>query len=235
MDTAALIGLISSAVAIIGLLITIIEKWDVIASRTQAVCKESVNKFTSISFSLSRRQFIGVSLLAVVGVISHSLKLFNMTSRLKHEKWSSYAAEQRFVVNQKNGVIHLKGICDDHLPASQTTVNNSTASHLHGSKRQQITMAVLKYLPDNLKEELLIDAIKESPTSTHLYTYLTKQWGRTKEYHRIHEFLSVNIKFLESKLANHKTDKEKRRYAKAINELRIKKNHAEYLASISKF
>jgi hypothetical protein len=58
----------------------------------------------------------------------------------------------------------------------------------------------VEQLPDNLKEELLIDAISKSPTSAHLYKYLIKVWGRKKGD------------------------------SKAISELRIKKNHAEYLA-----
>ncbi len=125
METATLIGLISLAVAIIGLLISITEKWDVIALKIQVVYKKSVNKFTLFSFNLSRRQFIGASLVTVVGLIIYPLKFFNISSRLKHDKWSRFADEQRFVVNQKNGVIHLKGICDNHLPASRTTVNNA--------------------------------------------------------------------------------------------------------------
>ena len=74
-----------------------------------------------------------------------------------------------------------------------------------------------------LREELLIDANKASPTSSHLYKYLIKQWGRRKEYTKIHDFLSINIKYIESKLTSSTREKERRKYLKAILELRTKK------------
>ena len=236
MDTATLIGLISLAVAIIGLLITVVEKWDAIAPRIGAVYNAVMAKLPSIDLNLSRRHFIGTSIVIVTGgVITYSLRFFDIGSLKKSGRWYKYSGEPDFVVNKRNGVIHLKGACDDHLPIEHVAIEDAVSSHLHGVKRQQITKSVLEQLPDNLKEELLIDAISKSPTSTHLYKYLIKLWGRKKEYSKIHEFLSVNITFLESKLAIYKTLKEKHRYSIAIGELRIKKNHAEYLAGMSKY
>ena len=236
MDTTTLIGIISLLVAIIGLSITILEKWDVIAPRIVAVYKAIAERLPSLGLNLSRRHFIGTSILAIGGgATTLSYKFFDFGNSKRSNRWSKYTDETNFVVNERNGVIHLKGICDDHLPIEQTVIENSISSNLHGAKRQQITNSVLKQLPDNLREELLIDAITKSPTSTHLYKHLVKLWGRKKEYSKIHEFLSVNIKFLESKLEFHKTPKQKRKYSKAISELRIKKSHAEYLAGISKY
>jgi len=236
MDIATLIGLISLAVAIIGLLITILEKWDVIAPRIGTAYKTVTDRLPSVGPNLSRRKFIGTGIVIIAGgVITYSLKSFDMGSFKRSGRWSKYSGEPDFVVNKRNGVIHLKGICDDHLPIEQAAIESSVSSGLHGAKRQQITKSVIEQLPDNLKEELLIDAISKSPTSTHLYKYLIKVWGRKKEYSKIHEFLSVNIVFLESKLVAHKTPKEERRYSKAISELRIKKNRAEYLAGISQY
>ncbi len=126
-------------------------------------------------------------------------------------------------MNKKNGTIHLKGLCDEHLPLLQTTVKNPISSHIHRSKQQQITKTVLGNLSDELGEELLIDAIKASPTSSHLYKYLIKQWGRRKEYTKIHDFLSINIKYIESKLTSSTREKERRKYLNAILELRTKK------------
>jgi len=236
MDTSTIIGLVSLAVAIVGLLITIVEKWDVIAPRIRAVYQSIASNMPSVNFDLSRRWFMGASAFALVGgAVAYSLRFFDIASLSKNNRWSRYSGEENFVVNKSNGTIHLKGICDDHLPMVKTTVNDSVASHLHGAKRQQITKKVLENLPDEVKEELLIEVIKKSPTSTHLYKYLIKQWGRKKEYSKIHEFLSVNIKFLSSKLSTANSVKDKRKYTKAIGELREKKNNAEYLASISKF
>lgn len=236
MDTATLIGLVSLAVAVIGLLITIIEKWHVIAPRVRAGYRVSIEKLPTINLNLSRRQFIGAGIFAVAGgAIAYTFKFFDITFLTSSNRWSKYSGVSRFVVNRNNGIIHLEGLCDDHLPANQTTVNNSVSLRLHSYKQQQITKAVLEELPHELKEELLIDAISKSPTSTHLYKYLIKLWGRNKEYSKIHEFLSVSIKFLESKLGPFNSDKEKRKYSKAINELRVNINHAEYLASISTY
>ena len=236
MDTATLIGLIGLIVAIIGLLITILEKWDTLAPRVGVMYKSITDNLPSVKINLSRRKFIGTSIAIITGgVVTYSLKFFDFASFKRSDRWSKYSSNPNFVVNKRNGVIHLKGICDDHLPIEQAVIESSVSSDLHGDKRQQMTMLVMNDLSDNLKEELLIEAISKSPTSTHLYKYLIKLWGRKKEYSKIHEFLTVNIIFLESKLAAHKTSKEERRYSKAIREFRIKKNRAEYLAQISKF
>ena len=168
METATLIGLISLVVAIIGLLITIIEKWDVIAPRIGAAYKAATDRLPSVDLNLSRRKFIGAGIVVFAGgAVAYSLKFLDVVFFKRSDRWTKYSGGPDFVVNKRNGVIHLKGICDDHLPIEQAAIESSVSSGLHGDKRQQITKSVMEQLPDNLKEELLIDAISKSPTSTH--------------------------------------------------------------------
>jgi len=210
MDTTTLIGLISLSVAIIGLLITIVEKWKIITSKVLSLYRLCICKISSLKLDLSRRKFITTGIIVGAGsILAFLFKFPSIKPPAKPNKWSKYSFEKKFIVNKKNGVIHFKEICKDHLPVSHTSVSNPVSSHLHGSKQQKITKAVLPRLPDKLKEELLIDAIKKSPTSTHLYKYLIKQWGRNKEYPKIHSFVSINIKYIESKLINKISDKKK--------------------------
>ncbi len=56
MDTTTLIGLISLVVAIIGLLVTIFEKWNVIHPKIVSLFRAWVNNISSVNLNLPHRK-----------------------------------------------------------------------------------------------------------------------------------------------------------------------------------
>ena len=137
------------------------------------------------------------------------------------------------IINSVTGVMHLKGICDDHLPIN-TSSKASEIKSFHNSHNLRLNKYTLNKIPNSFKEEILKQAIFNSPTSTHLYSLLIKFWGQQKEYQKIHLLLSSSLEFLQQKSRQTTHNKLKRKLNKAVQELKKQQTKADYLRIFSK-
>lgn len=109
-----------------------------------------------------------------------------------------------------------------------------TEWRIHGSKHVHISFVLSKNATDNAKEELLVEAIKSNPLSTHLYSPLIGLWGKTKQYDKIHDFLDANVEYLKSRIDSADLpEKAKARYKRAYQELSLRQSRAKRLARIA--
>lgn len=231
MDISNLIALIGLIFALITLLITILDKWNVISI---GVRKGLALLRSRSVFNTTRRKILTLGLLSA-GILMLGISRFIPERKnTKVSKWDQFKNVEELIVNKKTGVIHHKDLCIDHIPQHKTSVTNSITCRIHGSKKMQITSKLIGKIPDKLATDLLIENIVSSPTSTHLYKYLIKIWGKNKEYEKIHNFLKTNIEFLRHTLTISTNPKIVKKLTKALNELEVRKNKAEYLANIVK-
>lgn len=256
METSNIIGLIALVVAILTFLITLIKERKVITPIIRVFRGKLTKTSKSNETSSTRR-----NLLFIIGAIASlgAYAVYKRNGEMEpHRPLNKDEADISFttktltkdivdnhkhteiisndlVINLKSGIVHHKNECKDHLPANYEQLNSSDLTRIHAGKRVKITEKLISSLPDNQAEALLIEAIKLSPTTTHLYKYLVKMWGRKMEYSKTHEFLGVNIKYLSAKLASTNNQKEMKRFTKAIGELNNRQIKAEYLAGIARF
>ena len=224
------IGVIIGA---IGLLITIIKEWKYIV-RFFRWCNSKLPKFPSMN--INRRRFLqSISVTAVVVLSGTWLYCYfkKCSSPCNREE-----SENDLVWNKKNGVVHHKTICSGHLP-NQNNLCTSPPSEMtlkiHSSKIVHIATNLSSEVDEILKEHILVEAIKHNPTSTHLYRLLIKIWGKYKKYEKIHELLDANADYL-LHLKNKTTysEKLKRKFTKAYNELITMQNKARRHARLYK-
>lgn len=142
-------------------------------------------------------------------------------------------ANPRFVKNGLNGVVHDTEVCKKHLPKRQLAAYPEElppSSLFHKSKH--VHVASLERAELDL-EAVVLNAIRISPTSTHLYKRVVKKWGREKEYEKIHELLDSSIDYLSSLLARSGGDRKRiRKYEKAIRELKQRRDSARFLSTL---
>ena len=196
-----------------------------------------VDKPPLSKIQISRRRFLlGIGLAAGIGALYfNSKEIYRIVSSgITNPKRQPTA----LIKNASSNVIHHKIACKDHLPKIEQSINSSPASiaeKVHQGKLVHITeLAARKsYGPET--ENLLIEAIKASPTSTHLYCFLIGMWGKNKQYDKIHSLISINIRYLEEKASQHQ-EKPKilKKYTKALADLRNRKARAVYLADMAK-
>ena len=234
MNTGEIVTLVGVVIAALTLLVTLVMGW----THVVAALRKARRFLGNVSFqSTSRRAFLGMTaafgaavVLYLVGGVGYIASVLRQVSGKKLPKG--------FVQNSQSGVLHHISACADHLPVAANrseSLQTSNQTRIHQSKKIHIAEVVAKRSEDEMAVPILIDAIKDSPTSTHLYKYLIGIWGKRKEYDRIHEFLAANIQYLRTKLAE-SPDKPKaaRRYSKALQELEQRRSRAEYLARLSK-
>ena len=158
------------------------------------------------------------------------------TRRTNKSRFAKACSE--LVLNKNTGVVHHKKICADHLPREKNLCQNlssSQISHIHQSKEIYIAETLSKTAEDAYKEKLLIEAIKNSPTSTHLYRPLIRLWGKNKEHERIHEFLEASVDYMKGLLGMPNISaRVEKKYRKALLEIMQRQNRAKYLAKMSK-
>lgn len=227
------ITIVATIIGIAVGVVTLIKEWPVIV-RAISGLREKVAESRLPDFN--RRKLIAASSLGLVGLILY-VSLPHLKEVAKKIPLVKRPSEKdRFVKNENSGVIHHIEACADHLPKNLLTIDASevaTSETIHESKLNHI--ASLENLGVE-SETLIINAIKKSPTSTHLYKFLVKDWGRKKEYSRIHEFLEANLEYLRSFLTQYAYDERlQQKYRKAIAELEQRRDKARYHAKIANF
>ena len=213
---------------------------DIIARYAQEFGKSSplsrdlVKKRRPARIAISRRRFLlgigaaaGISALYFGSMGIYRIVVFRST------------VSTALVKNAKSDVIHHKTACKDHLPKMIESIDSSLpsmADKVHKGKLVYIAEIEARESYGAETEKLLIEAIKASPTSTHLYRFLVGIWGKNKKYDKIHSFLSDNIKYLEGKASQYQ-EKPKilKKYTNALADLRVRKVRADYLADMAKF
>jgi len=228
MNVSEVIAIIGVIIALFGLLISVLKDWSEIAPQIG-----KVREYFSLlgPFSASRRKF----LLGFMSISSLSLLYVTQGFKFRSDDSMILQANSKLVMNKANGIIHHLDLCADHLPKNNTgDIAAFSYNKIHGSKRIKIAEVIADSFDDQNKEILLIETISHSPTSTHLYKYLVKLWGKQKKYEKIHSFLKANTEYLEV-LKQEASDKPKlqKKYAKALKELKVRQVKAKYLARIS--
>ena len=237
MNTSNLIALLGLIVGFLGLQIAIVKEWSSISTAYDKLKSIVKPKF---SFTISRRKCIFsiggiVSLLVMIPMIPIEKILFIAK---KAEFYGKSTIWKYLILNNKSGVVHHKIICADHLPIEQNRgdiILFSKGHHLHRSKAVYIAETLSKLVEDSYKEILLIEAIRNSPTSTHLYGPLIKMWGKNREYLKIHSFLSANIDYFQGLLERTNiTPRVEKKYRKSLFEAKQWQDRANYLRRMSK-
>jgi hypothetical protein len=236
-EIATIAGLV---LALIGLVITIIKEWHVIAPVVRVIRTKVMPSKQEWG---TRRAFLVLTFgVGVVGIwqLAGPFGRFVTTIGIHLPEWitGATALPLNLVQNSRSGTIHHLDVCADHLPipenGKQPTVA-ATLEQIHKHKKSAIAEVVAKGPNRAGAEALLLDAIRETPTATHLYRHLVGIWGEQKEYERIHRLLSSSIELLESEAASlSMLPKRSRLYARAIAELKARQRRAKFLAEMSR-
>ncbi len=227
------IGLLGVLIALITLLVTLMKEWSHISEFFQSL---KVKLPDRPRVNISRRNVIKA--FGAIGVISSCGLIFH--TWLRNLQSCRPVSNANFVLNEKNGIVHHSSICKEHLPSARNacgitspTVTNSLK--VHSGKLVHIAGSKAIKLPDEVRESLLLEAIRQSPTSVHLYSQLIKIWGRRKQYHRIHEFLAANVDYIGGLMRKpNNSPKKEKLYRKTYDDLIQRQNKALRLARIAK-
>jgi hypothetical protein len=141
------------------------------------------------------------------------------------------------VKNRLTGAIHDEKNCKDHLPIKKNIEDisfNVSYKKLHSLGGNKVIKSILSNLSDNEKELFLLEAISNNPTSTHLYKWLIRLYGKIKNYGEIDILLNNGISYLMFKNKIETSKKLKKQYEKGINDLKVRQLRASVLAQLSR-
>jgi len=220
----------SDLIALLGLVAAILIGWNQIQPKVNTLYKYFEKKLLNSTFSPVRRNIvIGVAALPLLGYL---YSLFGFKINLEDDDHVLLLNDTKLIVNKHNGCVHHPELCQEHLPLQKNRLSKVKAfnyTDIHRSKSLQIAGVVAADLDEKQREKLLLAAISNSPTSTHLYKHLVKLWGRQKKYGKIHKFLAVNIEYIEAlKDGSIDNPRLQKKYRKALVELEIRQTRAKY-------
>ncbi|WP_121626588.1 hypothetical protein [Poseidonibacter antarcticus] len=187
--------------------------------------ENSFKKYCNLKTILPRRIFL-ISFSSVIGLSIWQLMNTNFISeKVKKFIFLYLPNGNQLIVNKKNGIIHHKIICKDHLPKKKNIGSNmSFASNVkfHKSKSIEILNQLTKNISVEDSIEILLLATANNPTSVHLYDKLVKLYGKIKKYDSIHILLSnAEIKISYMLIEMNNNTKEYKRYNKALSHVLI--------------
>ncbi|MYM64194.1 hypothetical protein [Pseudomaricurvus sp. HS19] len=227
------ITIVATIIGIAAGVVTLIKEWPVIVKAASTLREKAAN--SKLPDFKRRKLMVALSLGVAGSIIYASFPLLKETVK-KLSTVRRPSENDKFVKNETSGIIHHAEVCANHLPNNLLAVEPReliSSESIHESKLNHI--ASLEDLEIE-REAIIINAIKKSPTSTHLYKYLVSEWGRKKEYSRIHTFLETNLEHLKSLLSQYAYDKRlNKKYEKAIAELEQRRDKARYLAKMANF
>jgi hypothetical protein len=143
--------------------------------------------------SVSRR-----SLIKSTGIMAASfagwglLQIKPIKERIERGIYYFLPQGKNLIVNKRNGTIHHKLICKNHLPKNidkSSPLSLASNSRFHGSYKVAILSKITEGVSAEDAIEILMLATENSPTSVHLYDKVVKLLGKIKRYESIHLLL----------------------------------------------
>ena len=157
-------------------------------------------------FKPSKRRFLWVAGPSVVALALGGLTLaYRRIGRPGAHAFSPLSSrglptDRDLFVNPHTLVVHHSGACRRHLHSSGVVLATSAqleTGHLHRGYEIGILTAVARAratVDDSAAERLLLQAVKLSPLSLHLYDALARIYGRQRRYAEIQSILQNGLK-----------------------------------------
>ncbi|MDE8602704.1 hypothetical protein M3I01_007170 [Marinomonas sp. RSW2] len=226
--------LISVAIALAAMMITAILNWKALKRAWDSRdVQKARNKVDS-----HRRKLIKAFPILAVGIGGWGIIRFTpIYESLKKGLYHFLPSSNELVVNDKNGVIHHKVLCSEHLPkktSKSTPYKLAAKTRFHGSQKVGILSELTKDVSAEDAIEILLLAADDNPTSVHIYDRIVRLLGKIKRYESIHILLENAEANLLEKIKDLRTGSKKhKKYSKAISHIQLQRHKARERARYS--
>lgn len=225
---------ISVATALAAVMVTVLLNWK---SLKKAWNLKDIQKARS-KVDAQRRKLIKLVPLIAVGIGSWGVIRFTpIYENLKKGLYYFLPSSNELVVNDKNGVIHHKVLCSNHLPkrsSKSMPYELASKARFHSSHKVGILSELTKDVSAEDAIEILLLAAEDNPTSVHVYDRIVKLLGKIKRYESIHILLENAETNLLGQLKDIKEGtKQYSEYSKAISHIQLQREKAKERARYS--